>query len=529
MGSNNTQNIVQRLVLFKDETTDEDEYYTIEITSIRPIRSPYHQAQRRRYLRLGLIIIAVNIILAGISISAINYIQSRSTTINVGSPLWTYSDTGMFADTLNWSADSTQLSFPTRGFTETQMYNLNARRLMQYPDISRSIYQQANTSQEIELSPDGSYVVSIDYNATNHLKRSLSIWDTLTGKLLFRYSYHGKPATGEEIISQTQWWSTDNTQMATLDNDGSLIIWQASSGKPPFRLYDMYVPFSYVSWSANRKELAASTESGHVEIWDLTKKARISVGLVSPTISSLTFSPNAQRLAALDNDSLYLLSTYPGTITVDNALSLPIINGAPVIWSANSQYVIVTGKDDDNSTPGNIYSVAVWDVTASRQIMTTPVLQYFNDPIVTSTKDHNATLQILQHNDETVSVSPNRRYMATLEGNRNAIDVWEISTGRKVSTHYGSINNANHLFAWSPDGKYLAGTFKNNEMHIWNALTGTDVMIFNKASGIKNTSSASIQAIQWSPDTSYIAISNAYLGKASQVQYTIAIWNTPLD
>jgi WD40 repeat protein len=143
-------------------------------------------------------------------------------------------------------------------------------------------------------------------------------------------------------------------------------------------------------------------------------------------------------------------------------------------------------------------------------------------------KGNDITLQI-PHDNQTVIVSPDRRYMATLEANGNTVDVWDINTGRKVSTHHSLTKNSKQLFAWSPDGKYLAGTFKNDEMSIWNAQTGTDVMIFDQQSGIKSTSSSSIQAIQWSPDSSYIAILNADLKQDVPAQYTIDLWNTFLN
>jgi WD40 repeat protein len=528
MESTHKQDIIPHFALFGNEDTSDDEYYTIEITSIRPVRHPRRKAQQPRHVRLGLTIVAICIVLTGTSIGIISYLQSISITANARSPLWTFSATGAPEATLNWSANGTQLSFPTKSFAELQMYNLSTQRLIQYPDISKSIYQRTNNAQEIDPSPNGRYITIIDYNPDNHLKDELFIWDSLSGNLLFHYTYHRKQTTGEKSVSLTTWWSADNTQMATLDNDGSLIIWQASSGKPPFNLNDAYVPFNYVTWSANGKEIAANTASGHVEIWDLAKKARISLGLVSPTITNLTFSPNNQHLAALDNDSLYVLSTYTGTITVDNALSLPIVHGAPVMWSANSQYMIVTGQDAEQSTSNTTYSAAVWDIFASRQIMTTPVAPSSNTTAAISMKGNDITLQV-PHDNQTVIVSPDRRYMATLEANGNTVNVWDINTGRKVSTHHSLTKNSKQLFAWSPDGKYLAGTFKNDEMSIWNAQTGTDVMIFDQQSGIKSTSSSSIQAIQWSPDSSYIAILNADLKQDVPAQYTIDLWNTFLN
>ena len=121
-------------------------------------------------------------------------------------------------------------------------------------------------------------------------------------------------------------------------------------------------------------------------------------------------------MATLDNDLLYVLSTHSGSITVDNTLYLPITSESPVIWSADSHYMIIVGDDLNSPTPNGTSSVAVWDVSGTKQIMTTRIFQATN---------------------ETAIVSPDRRYLATLETDGNTVDVWEISSGRKVATHHG--------------------------------------------------------------------------------------------
>ena len=505
MERDDKQHITQCLILFKDEVTNESDYNSVEITSIRPPRNRQQQARQRRYLWLGLVAIVVSIALAFIPISIINYLQNMPTVENAGNPLWTFSNTGLLDNTPHWDTDSTQFSFSANFFATAQTYNLKTKKLIQYPTISNLTAPSIRTY----ASPNGDYIITINYSQNYSQKYYFSIWDTVTGKLLFSYTYQTKqaaPVEGDNIPPDI-WWSTDNTQMATLDNDGSLIIWQAKSGKPPFRLNDTYTPFSTATWSASGKELAASTMSGHVEIWDLTRKIRISVGLVSPSISSLTFSPDTQHLAARDNNLLYVLSTHSGTITVENALYLPITSKSPVIWSTDSHYMIVAGNDLNSPTPNSTSSVAIWDVSGAKQIMTT---------------------QIFQATNETAIVSPDRRYLATLEADGNTVDVWEISSGRKVATHHGIMKNSNYLLAWSPNGKYLAGTFQNNEVRIWNALTGKDTMLINKVPSVKNDLSASIQTIQWSPDNSYIAISAANdQDLQATYKYTLAIWNTP--
>jgi WD40 repeat protein len=512
MERNNRLHTTQHARSFKDETANQDEYAMVEITSIRPVRPPRKPrlyARQRRYVWLGLVAIVIIIALVSIPIGIINYRHNLPSLKIAGNPLWTFSDTGIIANTPQWNTGSTQFSFSTNLFTKTQMYNFKTQKVIQYPIISKLATLSPYT--KIYSSPGGNYIVTIDYNQDYSQKYHLSIWDIITGKLLSHYNYHtnqAKVAASDNTLSLI-WWSTGNTQMATLDNDGSMIIWQAKSGKLPFRLSDTYMPPSYVTWSADGKELAASTVSGNVEIWNLTNKARISIGLVSPKISNLTFSPDAQHLVALDNDSLYLLSTHNGIITADNTLYILITDGPPVIWSADSHYMIVEGNDFNSSPPNITSSVAIWDVSGTKKIMTT---------------------HIFRATTETAVVSPDRRYLATLEPDGNTVDVWEINSGHKVATHHGIMKNSNYLLAWSPDGKYLAGTFQNNEVHIWNALTGKDIMLINKVPSIKNNSFASIQNIQWSPDNSYIAVS-ASNDQDLQVQatykYVIAIWNAP--
>lgn len=426
MERNDEQHITQRLLSIKDEVTNEvtneDEYNSIEITSIRPPRNRQRQTNQRRYLWLGLVTIVIIIALASIPIRIINYRQNPPTIENAGNLLWTSSNTGILDNTPHWDASSTQFSFSANFFATAQMYNLKTKKLIQYPTISTLTAPSLQTYS----SPNGNYLITINYSQNHSQKYYFSIWDTVTGKLLFRYTYRTKQAAVVEGDNNPPaiWWSTDSTQMATLDND-----------------------------------------------------------------------------------LLYVLSTHSGSITVDNTLYLPITSESPVIWSADSHYMIIVGDDLNSPTPNGTSSVAVWDVSGTKQIMTTRIFQATN---------------------ETAIVSPDRRYLATLETDGNTVDVWEISSGRKVATHHGIMKNSNYLLAWSPDGKYLAGTFQNNEVRIWNALTNKDIMLINKVPSVKNNSSASIQTIQWSPDNSYIAISATNdQDLQATYKYALAIWNTP--
>ena len=76
----------------------------------------------------------------------------------------------------------------------------------------------------------------------------------------------------------------------------------------------------------------------------------------------------------------------------------------------------------------------------------------------------------------------------------NALDYTLLT----YSGHAGEVT----VVAWSPNGKYIASGGNDHTIRVWNAGTGTDLLISHGHSG-------GVPAITWSPDSTYLASASA--------------------
>ncbi len=109
--------------------------------------------------------------------------------------------------------------------------------------------------------------------------------------------------------------------------------------------------------------------------------------------------------------------------------------------------------------------------------------------------------------------SPDGKRVASADG--AIVQIWDALTGKHVVTHRPPIvDMAFYQVAWSPNGKYLASTGKNNlGAQVWEAATGRSVLI-GQVPPYGNW------GITWSPNGKYIATGDA--GSSSVTVWEIA-------
>ncbi|GHO97666.1 hypothetical protein KSF_077140 [Reticulibacter mediterranei] len=92
--------------------------------------------------------------------------------------------------------------------------------------------------------------------------------------------------------------------------------------------------------------------------------------------------------------------------------------------------------------------------------------------------------------------SPDGRYVAAGLGSEGSVYVFDSTTGKTISKHFGSGPTETITLSWSPDSKQIAASFENG-IHIWDAATAKNVVIYQ---GEDNP--------VWSPNGKYIAVVN---------------------
>lgn len=98
------------------------------------------------------------------------------------------------------------------------------------------------------------------------------------------------------------------------------------------------------------------------------------------------------------------------------------------------------------------------------------------------------------------------------------LSIYDVNSGKKITTLQGEAKDV----AWSPDGKYLAGFFDDDEsIAIWDN-TGKIIKTFRDVSLDESTVS-----VLWSPDGKYLAFESTRSGGIEKV--VINDWGTELE
>jgi WD40 repeat protein len=131
--------------------------------------------------------------------------------------------------------------------------------------------------------------------------------------------------------------------------------------------------------------------------------------------------------------------------------------------------------------------VTIWDALSGQLILTLPT-----------------------NNPGSISWNPDGDRLAT--GGQN-IRIWSPSSGQLLTTlSTGPAREVN----WSPDGTRLAGVEGASTLKIWDALTGSEIRVFEAQAGL-------IHDIVWHPDSEIIAVASS---DGTVLNGTVRIWDT---
>lgn len=79
-----------------------------------------------------------------------------------------------------------------------------------------------------------------------------------------------------------------------------------------------------------------------------------------------------------------------------------------------------------------------------------------------------------------LKLSPDgKRVAVAATDERDQISVWDLKTGKKLFTTQAPENYAGTMFAWSPDGQFLAAAFGNGQIFVWDTGKGSQVQVLS--------------------------------------------------
>ncbi|MBM3150586.1 MAG: hypothetical protein FJZ96_00030 [Chloroflexi bacterium] len=278
-------------------------------------------------------------------------------------------------------------------------------------------------------------------------------------------------------------WSPDGSLLAGALADGTILVWEASSGEQGLSI-DASYSLSSVAWSPDGRYLAAGYLDGNGSLYDAASGERIHMLFSQDTgyASAAAWSPNGGSLAlggygvALFNPAnggaVRTLERYESTLYGTSDWATQTYGLA---FSPGGSLLAVTSRDN------KVRMIDIWNPSSGA---------FLDD--VRSLK--NGSCETV----DDLAWSPDGGTLAASLGSGTisllSTSTWTVTV--KIDATKDCING----LAWSPDSAILAGAVYFDGVHFWNAYSGDELLEMETNLGI-------INALEWSPDGDLLAAS----------------------
>jgi WD40 repeat protein len=286
-------------------------------------------------------------------------------------------------------------------------------------------------------------------------------------------------------------FSPDGSRLASASLDGTVKVWDASTGHEVLTLHGHTGVFCGVAWSPDGTRLASASADKTVKVWDArTGQEVLSLTGHTRAVHGVAFSPDGTRLAAASADQT--LKVWDAR-TGQEALTLRGHTGWVwgVAWSPHGARLARAADDK---------MVKVWDAQTGQEALTLhghtgPVRGVAFSPdgqrLASASSDHTVKVWNAQVGQETLTLKGHAHAVYGVayssDGSRltsasqdETVKVWDAKTGQEALTLKGHTTGV-HGVAFSPDGTRLASASgddlsERGEVKVWDARTGLEAL-----------------------------------------------------
>jgi WD40 repeat protein len=415
-------------------------------------------------------------------------------------------------------------------------------------EVARTMTHQ-DSVKAVVFSPDGKYL------ATTSEDKTAWVWSATSGHKIARLKHE------DSVVSIA--FSRDGEYLATASWDGTARVWETTSGREITRIITEEAAtlstlkkfrqtsgndFSYentIAFSPDGKYLVKVCLDKTVRMWEVSSDREVMRlkndapdivklnKLDPPNLSAVTFSPDGRYLATITNGYRKSKQAWSDSKAASSVRVWEVNNGwevtrmnydsehvKTITFSPDGSYLATATSSDGKSFPDS--NVSLWETTSGRKISQ---MQHIED----------AEYRTGYPNEvKTIAFSPDGRYLAGTGSNKGkSIWVWEATSGRGVA--YMSDEDSVNAIAFSPDGKYLATASNEKIARVWQIpnSSGREVTRINNFNGkefrvqrtigvreavevARITHEDYVVAVAFSPDGKYLA--TASNDKTAQVQ-----------
>nr|WP_169730382.1 pentapeptide repeat-containing protein [Amycolatopsis alba] len=333
----------------------------------------------------------------------------------------------------------------------------------------RSVTRHSGSVRGVVFSPDGARLAAASSDGT------VLIWDVSTGENLHTLT------AGDGLLRGVV-FSPDGARLAAAGTDGTVLIWDVSTGENLHTLTAHAGPVHDVVFSPDGRRLAAAGRHA-ARIWDVSTGETLHTFTAhAGPVRGVVFSPDGRRLAAAGGRTVVIWDVSTGeTLHTFTAHAGPVRG---VVFSPDGTRLAAAGDG----------TVLIWDVSTGETLHTFtahagPVEGVVFSPdgtrlaaagdgtvliwdVSTGETLHTPTAQ--DGRVEGVVFSPDGRRLAV--AGRRVVLIWDVSTGETLHTftaHAGPVRGV----AFSPDGTRLA-TASSGTARIWDLSTGETLHTF---------------------------------------------------
>jgi len=305
----------------------------------------------------------------------------------------------------------------------------------------------SNMVTSVAFSPEGHLAISGSYDGL------VKLWEIYTGREIRTFKGHSSGVTAV-------CFSPNGRQILSGSSKGNTILWDLYTGRKVVRFAARQGAVVSVAFTPDSRKVLTVTDTGNFNLWEISTGRSIKFigrkgGGVYTQSGPVAISPDG-RLLLLNERSdgtLRLMQAETGRIHQIFKAGLKVGHYvAPTAsFSPDGHYIIVL-----RGIGSRISSVTMefYDVLMGREI------ELFKGPTMVST----------------VVFSPDSQYV--LNGFRNVLKLWDISTGEIIRTFSGHSDHVTSI-AFSPDGRFILSGSKDNTLKLWDASAGSEIRTFS--------------------------------------------------
>lgn len=292
------------------------------------------------------------------------------------------------------------------------------------------------------FGPDGKHLATIGDDGT------VIVWDSMTGAQLLRLPGTTKPS--DLVTEQRIAYSPDGKQLAACDSD-QLKVYDPLTGELIMALSGHQGDVLSVTFSLDGKYLATGGGDATVRIWDASTGDLLhALKGHTAEVGGLAFSPDGKFLITSSEDAMLKIWD---VATGDLLRDLPEF----------TVYKVSFNVDGTQLAAATANGIEVWNIAPQ------------SDDIITFDENH-AALTIPE--GSSMIFSPDGTQLAAVSlstASGNAIKLWDATSGRELLTLAGHIGWIMGI-AISPDGQRLASTSLDGTVKIWSLMPGRETI-----------------------------------------------------